>query len=308
MGIYDRDYYRREGQSFLGSLTERGTVCKWLIGINVVCFVLQMITTKHVYDQPTSPFTDTLILNVNAVFHGEVWRLLTYAFLHTVGNPWHILLNMLVLYFFGRDVEDAYGPREFLAVYLLAAVLGGAAFVATKPEGGLCLGASGAVMAVLVLAACREPGKVILLFLVLPCPIWLFVVFMVAKDFFEFLGGAHSGTAVTVHLAGAAFGYCYYQFQWHVTGWWPNFKTRWRRMTRPKLRVYEEPREERLPAPVSAPVPAAPASQSALDDEQLEAKMDAILEKISRVGKENITESEREVLLRASERIRRRRG
>src|SRR5438094_821233 len=39
MGIYDRDYYRREGQSFLGSLTERGTVCKWLIGVNVICFM-----------------------------------------------------------------------------------------------------------------------------------------------------------------------------------------------------------------------------------------------------------------------------
>src|SRR2546423_845667 len=132
MGIYDRDYYRREGQSFLGSLTERGTVCKWLIGINIVCFLLQMITTKHLTGE--SPFTNALILDVQAVLHGEVWRLLSYAFLHDIENPWHIVFNMLALYLFGRDVEDAYGPREFVAVYLLAAVLGGAAFL-TAPLG-----------------------------------------------------------------------------------------------------------------------------------------------------------------------------
>src|SRR4051794_29978259 len=105
MGIYDRDYYRRDGRSFLGSLAERGTVCKWLIGINVVFFILQVVTTSRHPLLPiaTSPFTDALVLNPRAVLHGEVWRLLTYSFLHTVDNPWHIVVNMLVLYFFGRD-------------------------------------------------------------------------------------------------------------------------------------------------------------------------------------------------------------
>src|SRR5437016_6274991 len=140
MGIYDRDYYRREGQSFLGSLTERGTVCKWLVGINVVCFLLQMLTTRHVNGQTSSWFTDALILDVQAVLHGEVWRLLTYAFLHTTASLWHIVFNMLLLYYFGRDVEDWYGPREFLAVYLVAAVLGGGAFLATVSPPGFCLG------------------------------------------------------------------------------------------------------------------------------------------------------------------------
>ena len=307
MGIYDRDYYRRDGRSFLGSLSERGTICKWLIGINVACFVLQMLSTGH-HPQRTSPITDTLELHVQAVMQGEVWRLLTYSFLHAVDNPWHIVLNMVVLYFFGRDVEDAYGPREFLAYYLTAALLGGVAFLATMPGEGRCIGASGAVMAVLVLAACREPSRILLLMFVFPCPIWLVVAFMVAKDAFEFLGGGHSGTAVQVHLAGSAFGFFYYQFHWRVTGWWPGFRTRWRRISRPKLRVYEEPDDDRYAAPVAAPVQSSSAIQANLDDEQLEAKMDAILEKISRVGKENITEGEREVLLRAGERIRRRRN
>lgn len=306
MGIYDRDYYRKEGQSFLGSLAERGTVCKWLIGINVVCFILQLITTEH---QRGSWFTDALILDVGKVLHGEVWRILTYAFLHSVGSVWHILINMLLLYFFGRDIEDAYGSREFLTMYLLSAVLGGIVFVATMPAAAACLGASGAVTTVLVLTACRDPGRVILLFMILPCPIWLLVALLVARDAFEFLGGGErSGTAVQVHLAGAAFGFLYYHFQWRLTGWWPGFGRGWRRLTRPKLRVYAEPDDDREPAGVGAPTPVLPVAHSALDDEQLEAKVDAILEKISRVGKDNITDSERAVLLRASERIRRRRG
>ena len=42
MGINDRDYIRRGGPSFLGSFVERGTICKWLIGVNVVVFMIQI--------------------------------------------------------------------------------------------------------------------------------------------------------------------------------------------------------------------------------------------------------------------------
>jgi len=307
MGIYDRDYYRRDSQSFLGSLTDRGTVCWWLIGINAACFILQMLTRNPQTGRST--FTDFFQLDVHEVWHGEVWRLLTYAFLHTPETLWHILINMLLLYFFGRDVEEAYGPREFLCFYLVAAVLGGLAFLLLPTGSRLCIGASGAVMGVLVLAAFRDPSKTVLLFFVLPVPIWAMVAFLVIKDAFTFLGHAATGTAVQVHLAGAAFGFLYQHFDWRVTGWWPSLKGRWRRIRRPKLRLYQEERmEDRQHVPVSALTPSLPASLSSLDDEQLEAKMDAILEKISRVGKDNLTDTEREVLLRASERIRRRRG
>ena len=44
MGIYDRDYYRREGPSYLEALIPSGQVCKWLIAINVVVWILQILT------------------------------------------------------------------------------------------------------------------------------------------------------------------------------------------------------------------------------------------------------------------------
>jgi membrane associated rhomboid family serine protease len=307
MGIYDRDYYRREGPSFLGSFLERGTVCTWLVGLNVVAFIVQMLTRVQVpegWDQ--GPFTQGLWLNVEAVLHGQVWRLLTYAFLHDTGNIWHILFNMLFLWWFGSDLEDLYGPKEFLTFYLTAAVVGGLSYVAAVELGlhraAVALGASGAVTAVLVLCACHFPRRVIYLFLFLPVPIWAFVVFSVAQDAFSLLGDSNHGVATSAHLGGAAFGFLYYKLHWRLSGLLPQLGTWKRRLAQPRLRVY---REEEPQTPVSVAAPAAAAAGA--DDEQLEAKMDAILEKISRVGKENLTEHELQVLRRASEKFKRRR-
>ncbi|HEY7153644.1 MAG TPA: rhomboid family intramembrane serine protease [Gemmataceae bacterium] len=303
MGIYDRDYVRREGPSFLGSFAERGRVCKWLVGINVVVFIVQVLTA------PNGPlanvrFTEAFWLDVPHLLHGQVWRLLTYAFLHDPDTIWHILFNMLFLWWFGSDVEDLYGPREFLTFYLTASFVGGVAFFLSSlvwmPTADPCLGASGGVLAVLTLCVFHYPRRVILLFFILPVPIWLFLVISLAADGYVFLSRANSGTAVAAHLGGAFFGGLYYRLHWRLIDWLPRFRLWRRQLFRPRLRVY---REEEPRTPVR--VPSAPA---VVDDEYLEAKMDAILEKISRVGKENLTESERQVLLRASEVFRRRRS
>lgn len=296
MGIYDREYYRREAPSFL----DRGQVCKWLVGVNVACFVIQTVTRSRI---GTSPFTDWLVLNVDAVLHGQVWRLLTYAFLHEPTNIWHIIINMLFLWWFGRDLEDIYGSAEFLAFYLLSALLGGAAFVLAAVldlpgAGDFCLGASGAVTAVMVVFAFHYPTRTVLLFFILPVPIWLLVVFQVAQDTLGFLTGSAGRTAVTVHLAGALFAFLYFKRHWRVLRWWAQLQSFLQRRTRPRLRIYRE--EPRPPAPATA-------SRDEEADEQLEAKLDAVLEKVARYGQNSLTESERRILLRASEVYKRRR-
>src|SRR5262245_21570323 len=112
MGIYDRDYYRRDGPSFLGAITRHGMVCKWLILLNGICFVVQLLTRFRPIDSLNlwvpGPFTEALWLDVPKVLDGQVWRLLTYAFLHDTGGILHILFNMLFLWWFGSDVEDLY--------------------------------------------------------------------------------------------------------------------------------------------------------------------------------------------------------
>jgi membrane associated rhomboid family serine protease len=305
MGIYDRDYYRREGPSFLGSWSAQGRVCAWLIAINIVCFFLQILLKSPLpfIDQP---FTEALLLNVNRVLHGEVWRLLTYAFLH--GSMMHILFNMLMLYFFGRQVEDHVGAREFLAIYLVSAVVAGLAYVGTYLAGwhaaGSVLGASGAVMAVLVMAALYNPRQVIYVMFIIPVPIWAFAIFMVASDAFQLFGKVQNGIAVSAHLGGAAFGFVYYTLHWRLTDWAPSLPRVRPRQAKPRLRLY---REDEEPAATAVTAARSPAPARA-EDEQLEAQMDAILAKIPRVGMEGLTENERELLLKASEAIKRRRG
>jgi hypothetical protein len=75
---------------------------------------------------------------------------------------------------------------------------------------------------------------------------------------------------------------------------------------RPKLRVVVPPVEEEAPEPVGASVQAAPRPAEAAD-EQLEAKLDAVLEKVSKYGQESLTPEEREILFKASELYKKRR-
>jgi membrane associated rhomboid family serine protease len=304
MGIYDREYYRREGPSYIGSFMDRGKVCKWLIAINVVCFILQMFSPDPRLmgqENPAPSFTDIMQLDTEAVLGGQVWRLLTYAFVHSPYGWFHILFNMLFLWWFGTDVEDLYGPWEFLTFYLISAVVGGLAFVGAWVAGWgnaqYCLGASGAVMAVLIVCALHYPSRIIWVFFI-PMPIWFFVLFELARDWITFASQARTGTAVSVHLGGAVFGYAYYKLQWRLSSWFSGVRSV--RLSRPRtrLRVYRG-EQEAQPVTVNAP----PASEF---DEQLEAKLDAVLEKVARSGQASLTENEKQILLRASEVFKRR--
>jgi membrane associated rhomboid family serine protease len=357
MGIYDREYYRKEGPSFLGSFTEQGKACKWIIGINVILFIAQIASPK---------VTDWLDLRVGAtadinlrdeeiaqhfgigpqqmrgmdpaekkeffnelrqrwedqaesfsgpgVLQGQVWRLVTYAFLHSTGGmPWHIIFNMLFLWWFGHEMEEMYGPREFTIFYLVSAFLGGVAyFLWSWLRGNYvpCVGASGAVMAVMVLYAFHYPSRIIRLWWFLPIPIWLFVAFYVAQDAFIFTTGMHSTTAVTVHLAGAAFGFGYYKGNWRLAPLWQRVTSFRLPRRKPRVRIFDE--EEETPvarrpqaaAPSPTGITTTPTAPPA--DEHLEAQVDAVLEKVARSGRDSLTEHEKALLVRASEVYKRR--
>jgi len=297
MGIYDREYYRREGPSFLATVSQHGRICKTLILINVIVFLLQVFTEQSI----GASITDLFALDTEAVQRGEVWRLLSYAFLHDPNSLWHIFINMLLLWWFGTEMEDIYGPKEFLTFYLVSAVLGGIVFQLIWFMGrgpSLCLGASGAVTAVMVLFALHYPHRIIYVFF-LPIPVWLLVVYQVARDLFGFLPGHSGHVAVSVHLAGAAFGFIYYKSQIRLWNFVPDFSNLSRLRSRPRLRVYRE--EPSRPVMVGGP----PGGES---NEHLEAKLDAVLEKVARHGQSSLTESEREILQRASEIYKRRRN
>lgn len=298
MGIYDREYYRDEGSGFLDSLLSRGVAYRGLIFANVIIFFVQVITRQpgpvpgH---HGAGWFTELFAFQADAVLHGQVWRLITYAFLHSWGDIWHLAINMFLLWWAGREVEDLYGPKEFLAFYFLAALVGGLGELAAVQTGLIddvpMIGASGAVTAVLLLFALHYPTRTLLLMWFIPVPALLLVVFHILQDLSGLVTGG-SGVAVACHLSGAAFGFLYYKFHWRVLNWLPGRISLPRFGARPKLRVY---RPEPRPEPVAAAVPRAE------PDAHLEEELDAVLEKVARHGRESLTERENQILMRASE-------
>lgn len=141
-----------------------------------------------------------------------LWQLVTYGFLHAPLEVTHLLFNLLTLYFFGTALEGALGARRFLVHYVVALVLGGViqltlglASIATGGEAYPTLGASGAVMAVLVAMATLQPNMQVI-FILFPLRLRTLALILVGIDVFRMLNGG-AGVAWAVHLAGAAYGF-----------------------------------------------------------------------------------------------------
>jgi rhomboid protease GluP len=81
------------------------------------------------------------------VLQGQYWRIFTAMFLHDPNNIFHLLLNMLSLFFIGRAVEVFYGKWRYLTIYLLSGIFGGISFLLLSP-GEVAIGASGAIFGV----------------------------------------------------------------------------------------------------------------------------------------------------------------
>jgi len=137
---------------------DQGYVSKVLIGTCVVMYVLERVLSAR--------FTTELWLiggrpevGIPGVATGEVWRLLTAAFLH--GSVLHLLLNMYAVYLFGPPLEQAFGRVRFLGLYLIAALGGSAASYAFSSPLTPSLGASGAVFGLLgaFLVMSRKLGR-----------------------------------------------------------------------------------------------------------------------------------------------------
>lgn len=285
MGIYDRDYYRQERGSFSWRLPR--SVVGALILINVAVYLADGLLTPDSHS-----LTRTLTLTVgDLTTPWHWWHFLTYGFAH---QPWpefaHILFNMLGLWFLGRDVEELYGRGEFLRIYLALIVVGGLvwAFVAKlqgAPANAAVVGASGAVVGVVLLFALNFPRRTVILFPIpIPMPAWVLGMFLVGSDLLQAIFREDSPVAYTVHLSGAALAFFYYRLRWNFgrLGSWFSLD---RLRVRPRLRVHAPPEEE----------------------ENLTEEVDRILEKIHREGEASLTRKERRALENASREYQRRR-
>jgi len=255
---------------------------KKLIIATAAVFVLQLIlgSKDKQYDILVSFFS---LIPIKAVYEFQIWRFITYAFLHSPYHPFHILFNMLGLYFFGPDIERNFGSgKHFLFFYLAAALVGGIcqaalAFIVGGVVIGIpIIGASAAVMAVIIAAALYTPNRMVILF-IFPMKLKYLAILFVGVDILNVLQDWRFGggtVARLAHLGGAAFGFLYIRF------------------LLPRIRVMLRARR-----------------QSSLFSQEKQARdnreeMDRILTKIHNSGMASLTEKERRFLMEQSRDIR----
>jgi membrane associated rhomboid family serine protease len=142
-----------------------------------------------------------------------LWQPLTYIFVHEVPSPWHVLWNMLTLWFMGRDVEQAWGRVRFIQYYVLCGI--GAGLVVTLVDlifrqNTTTLGASGAVCGVMLAFGMLFPDREIFFF---PLPVAIkakyFVGIMAAVNLLMI--PAASGVSYIAHVAGFLVGFLYFK-------------------------------------------------------------------------------------------------
>jgi len=142
----------RKSSSYTQRWTQRQCfVLLTLISANLAVFVAQLCVELY---QPGF-VRDYLGLSDRGVRDAYAWQFVTAMFLHN--GPWHLLGNMLVLYFLGRDLESILGQRHFLYLYLAGAVGGELGHLFLMPADSVLLAASGGVAAVLVAYATILP-------------------------------------------------------------------------------------------------------------------------------------------------------
>ena len=140
----------------------------------------------------------------------QLWQLFSYMFLHDPHDPLHLLFNMIVLYMFGGLFERRWGTRDFLRFYLVAGVIAGvvgvlAGVIAPGLFGGVIVGASGALTALLMAFALIFPDQEVQLMFVMPIRGRQLVFALVAIDLLMFLTGAD--IAISVHAGGLLAGW-----------------------------------------------------------------------------------------------------
>ena len=280
-------------------------VLAWMLGVIVAVFVLEniLLRFRSFPDPAGTGFLHALALSPEAIIHGKVWTLATYAVLHDPDNFLHVIGNLLGLYFLGRELLPLLGTRRFIGLSLASLVCGGVFWLGVNwTHGGILLGASAVVYGLLVVFACIEPARpmTLLLFFVLPVTLkpkyialGLFAIDACGLLFFELLGHPGAGIAHSAHLGGMAAGWLYFHL----------IHSRGRELSGGKPAI-ELPGWFRKSRKSDAPPPAYKVNLATGDD--LRAEIDRILDKINSEGFQSLTDEEKHRLDHARDHLSRR--
>jgi len=180
------------------------SVLKILVGANVLVFLLESLLSPAGQIRVDELFG----LSQRGVSSGMLWQFVTHQFLH--GSLFHLLVNLLGLWFAGRILENLLGGWRFLLFYLACGICGGVLQLVLDP-GPTLIGASGAVCGVIAAFSALYPEMPItaLLFFVLPIRMrakWLGRIIVILSVFL-ILTGLMGNIGNAAHLGGTLAGY-----------------------------------------------------------------------------------------------------
>lgn len=275
--------------SFFGSLQDgvrrMPSGLRWIILSTVAIYLVQTLIliiggqAAYVWLSDVFGFKADAMLTLT-----QPWRLLTYLMLHA--GAFHLLFNMLWLWWMGRPVEGTLGTRNFLILYIGAGVFGALINVALAGVLGMdpmrpTIGASGAVFGVMVAFAMLYPTTPIMLLLLPPIQARYVVAGFIALDVL-FLT-ANDNVARLVHLGGAFSGYLLLKA--YGKGWFDTLGL--------LVRAYKpekKPRNRKMRS----------VSDAVILEEVDQTEIDRILDKIAKSGYSSLTADEKQRLFTSS--------
>lgn len=265
MNYYQREQFRF---GFGGGIISPGV--KYIIFATGLVFILQAISGPKLIS--------TFGLHPIEIYRKlHVWQLITYMFLH--GDFLHILLNMLILWMFGCEVERNWGTSEFFKYYIICGIGAGLFHIFFHFTSEIpVVGASGAIYGILLAFAMLFPDRPIILFpffIALKAKYWA-IIFAAIALIFGLLGG-QNGVAHLAHFGGMLVGFIYYKLRWRPSLLGMDFFARKKSEWQFKKLIIK--RRKLL---------------------ELRQTIDIILDKINEVGYENLTEKEKRILKSAS--------
>lgn len=285
-----------------------------LILVNVVIFLVLLITkvSLTMAQNPGYGFIMSQLLipgDLNAFLH-KPWTLFTYFFTHE--EIFHILYNMLFLYWFGRLIDEYLGNRRLMGLYIMGGVAGGLLYLAmytlvpyfqNQADTARMLGASAAAFSVAVGAATLLPNYTFHLLFFGPVRIKYIVFFFIILSIAQSAGSNAGGNLA--HLGGALMGFAYVKLLQNGTDlgrpiYW--LADGWSNLLRPKPAVkvsYRQRSNANTQASTYVSPSGATATSASTPDQD---EVDTILDKISRSGYESLTREEKQKLFRASQR------
>lgn len=281
-----------------------GNMLSRIIVINIVVFVvvnLLFVVDMNSSKDPSS-FANIILRKISMVsdpwaYFKQFWGLLTHMFVHKSFG--HIFWNMLMLYWFGRIVGDFLNDRRVLPLYLLGGFAGGLAyFLYAQVVGGdsQAMGASAAVMCMLMVAATTSPDYNLNLILLGPVKLKYVALVLLFLDIIAVGGTVNTGGHIA-HLGGAFFGVFYVYLLRKGTD-----------LTEPiqsiigKISNWNQPNIKKTPRStftVYKNTSSKDKSSSAKTFSQQD-ELDRILDKINANGYDKLTAEEKEFLYQAS--------